>query len=67
MNYKYRLLLLVSITLLAVACLVLGFRHGLILLVMMGLIVELLVWLAKWEADFAIEVAQPARKPAAKK
>ncbi|MBB6520404.1 hypothetical protein [Pseudoteredinibacter isoporae] len=67
MNFKYRLLLLMGIALLGVACFLLGFRQGLVLLVMVGLIVELLVWLGRVESDFALELARPAVPVARKK
>ncbi len=67
MNFKYRLLLLIGIALLGMACFALGFRQGLVLLVMVGLIVELLVWLGRMESDFALELARPGVQAARKK
>ncbi|GAA6151199.1 hypothetical protein [Pseudoteredinibacter isoporae] len=67
MNFKYRLLLLMGISVLGAVCFALGFRQGLVLLVMVGLIVELLVWLGQMESDFALELARPAVPTARKK
>ncbi|WP_299770311.1 hypothetical protein [uncultured Pseudoteredinibacter sp.] len=52
MNYKLRLLLLLTLSALAVVSLMLGFRQGLLLLLMIGLVVELLTWLGRVESDY---------------
>ena len=52
MNYKLRLLYMLAILILGAASLLMGFRQGLLLVLMIGLVVELLVWLGQVESDF---------------
>jgi len=52
MNYKLRLLLLMTLSALAAVSLMMGFRQGLLLLLMIGLVVELLTWLGRVESEY---------------